>query len=372
MTVPLFNLKPENDKVRADVDAAFARVLDSGRFILGEEVESFENAYATFLGAPHAVGVSSGTCALITSLLALGVAPGDEVVLPAFTFGATAMAVRWVGARPVFADIDPATFNLSLASLREAITDRTRATIPVHLYGLPADMDGILSACRERNVKIVEDAAQSMGASVNGRQTGTQGDLGCYSFYPTKPLGGYGDGGLVSTADDALASAIRVIRGQGDPGGYRFERLGSNFRLDALQAAALFAKLPHAEAWRVLREKAARWYAGAFGDAGLGEWVTPAPVPGDGVVHAWALYVIRARDRDGLATRLREKGIGCGVYYPAPLHVQKAFADCGFREGDFPESEKASREVLALPMFSGLTEGQVAEVVEAIRAYYRG
>jgi dTDP-4-amino-4,6-dideoxygalactose transaminase len=370
MNVPLFDLKPMNDAVRDAVDAAVRRVLDSGQYILGPDVPAFEAACAKFLGAPHAVGVSSGTCALVTSLAALGVRLGDEVVVPAFTYGATAMAVRWTGARPVFADIDPATFNLSPDALSRAITKRTRAAIPVHLYGRPADMARIRTVCEDAGIEVVEDAAQSFGAEIGGRQTGTFGSLGCFSFYPTKPLGGFGDAGLVATSDEGLAKALRVIRHQGDEGGYRFERLGGNFRLDTLHAAALATKLPRVEEWRAQRARAAEWYREAFAAAGIQDAVTlPADFPAG--KHAWALYTIRAKNRNGLASHLKAAGIGCGVYYPGPLHLQRAFADLGHEAGDFPEAERACAEVLSLPMFAGITQEQVGAAVEAVAAFYR-
>ncbi|MHC4778663.1 MAG: DegT/DnrJ/EryC1/StrS family aminotransferase [Planctomycetota bacterium] len=371
MTIPLFDLKPQNEKVRSDVDKAIARVLDSGRFILGDEVQDFEEAAATLLDVPHAVGVSSGTCALITSFIALSISEGDEVVIPDFTYAATAMACRWVGARPVLADIDPETFNVTPSTLERVLTDRTRAVVPVHLFGRPADMDGILELCRDRPIHVVEDAAQSFGASLSGRQTGTMGDLGCYSFYPTKPLGGFGDGGLVTVSEAELDGKLRIIRGQGDAGGYTFVMRGSNFRLDALQAAPLAAKLPLVEVWRLQRERAAGWYSKAFATSSIGPEVTlPAPAA-EGMNLAWALYVIRAWDRDALMTHLRKAGVGCAVYYPGPLHTQEAFADLGYGEGDFPESLRASREVLALPMFAGITKEQVSAVVDAVAGFYR-
>jgi dTDP-4-amino-4,6-dideoxygalactose transaminase len=366
--IPLFDLRPQNTSVRTEIDAGIARVLDSGQFILGREVEAFEGACASVLENHHTVGVSSGTCALITSLLVLGVGPGDEVVVPAFTYAATATAVRWVGARPVLADVDPATANLSPEALGDAVSGKTKAVIPVHLFGHPADMKAMTGI----GAAVVEDAAQSFGAQSAGRQTGCLGTLGCHSFYPTKPLGGFGDGGLVVTADGELAKALRVVRGQGDVGGYRFERVGGNFRLDALQAAALQAKLPHVETWRQERERGARWYLEAFSASELGDAIQPPPLPREGDTHAWALFVIRARDRDALATHLRARGIGCGVYYPIPLHLQPAFGDLGYKSGDFPEAERASREVLALPMFAGITQSQVGAVVEGLTGFYKG
>jgi dTDP-4-amino-4,6-dideoxygalactose transaminase len=369
--IPLFDLRPQNEKVRAEVDGALGRVLDSGRFILGEEVSGFEEACSSFLGAPHAVGVSSGTCALVASLIALEVGAGDDVVIPAFTYGATAMAVGWVGARPVFADIDPETYNVTAKTLEAALTPATRAVFPVHLFGRPADMAGILDLCESRGIAVVEDAAQSLGASLDGKQTGTFGLLGCYSFYPTKPLGGFGDGGLVVTSEVELDGKLRIIRGQGDAGGYRFVMRGSNFRLDALQAAPLSVKLPYVDVWRLQRERAAGWYAGAFGAAEIGPEVTLPPSDGEGMTQAWALYVIRAWDRDGLMAHLRKGGIGCGAYYPAPLHTQEAFSELGYEAGAFPDAERAGREVLALPIFAGITEGQVSQVVDAVAGFYR-
>jgi dTDP-4-amino-4,6-dideoxygalactose transaminase len=242
----------------------------------------------------------------------------------------------------------------------------------VHLYGLCADMEPLREMCASAGAAVVEDAAQSLGASRGGVPSGAFAQAGCFSFYPTKPLGGFGDGGLVATSDAELAAALRIARTHGDAGGYRFVAKGGNFRLDALQAAALRVKLPYVEAWRKEREEAARWYVEALGNAGLEDRVTWPAVPGEGETHAFALYTVRARDRDGLLQHLRDRGIGCAVYYPRALHLQPAFADLGHGEGDFPESERAAREVLSLPMFSGITRGQVDEVVEGIRGFYSG
>lgn len=345
----------------AELGAAFTRVLASRQFILGAEVGAFESELAHYLDTAFAVGVSSGTDALVCALLALDIGPGDEVVTTPFTFIATAEAIARVGARPVFADIDPVTLNLDPARLVR--TPRTRAVIPVHLFGHPAEL-----ASLDLDLPVIEDAAQAIGARAGGRRVGTLGRLGCFSFFPTKPLGALGDGGAVVTADAALAERIRRLRQHGSAEKHLYVELGGNFRLDALQAAFLRAKLPRLDGWLEERRAAAAAYSQEL--AGLDELALP--VTRAGTEPAWAHYVVRVRDgrRDALARHLDARGIATAVYYPRPLHLQPVFAKLGYARGDFPRAERAADEVLALPLFPGLTAEQRGRVVDAVRGFF--
>ncbi len=344
----------------AELSAAFSRVLTSRQFILGAEVSAFEAELGHYLGSAHAIGVSSGTDALIAALLALDIGPGDEVVTTPFTFIATAEAIARVGARPVFADVDPVTLNLDPA--RVVRTPSTRAVLPVHLFGHPAELIGL-------ELPIIEDAAQAIGARAAGRRVGTLGRLGCFSFFPTKPLGALGDGGAVVTADGVLAERIRRLRQHGSADKHLYVELGGNFRLDALQAAFLRVKLPRLEAWLEARRAVALAYSREL--AGIDELGLPATR--QGTAPAWAHYVVRVRDgrRDALAQHLDALGIATAVYYPRPLHLQPVFAQLGYARGDFPQAERAADEVLALPLFPGLTAEQQGRVVEAVRGFFR-
>ena len=374
--VPLIDLKAQyTGELRAELRAAVDRVLDSQRFILGPEVEGLEAEVAEYTGAAHGIGVSSGTDALLVALMALDVGPGDEVVTTPFSFFATAGVVWRLGARPVFVDIDPATFNLDPAALEAAITPRTRVIMPVHLFGQTANMDPIAAvACGsgDGGVPVVEDAAQAIGADYQGRGAGTLGALGCFSFFPTKNLGGFGDGGMVTTNDPDLAKRVRSLRNHGFAEKYYNREVGGNFRLDALQAAILRVKLRYLEGWHEARRANAARYVELFEEAGLTGTESPVKLPreaGHGR-HIYHQYVLRCERRDELQRFLGERGIGSAVYYPVALHLQECFRELGAAEGDFPAAEQAAREVLALPIFPELDDAGAAEVVDAVRAFY--
>jgi len=367
MPVPLLDLKRQYQPLRDQVRAVIDDVCDSQYFILGPEVEAFEREAAAALHVDHAVGVSSGTDALLAALMALGVGPGDEVVVPTFTFFATAGVVERLGARPVLVDIAERDFCLDPAAVADAVGIRTKEVIPVHLFGQAADMTAIADAAGE--VPIVEDCAQSWGADFEGRLVGGLGALGAFSFFPSKNLGGFGDGGLVTTGSGETARLLRELRMHGQSGPYLHPRVGGNFRLHALQAAVLRVKLPHTTTWIEGRRRNAVRYRELFTRAGLdGVVVLPEAISGRG--HTFNQYVVRAPRRDELRAFLGERGIGCAVYYPLPLHLQPCFAHLGHREGDFPMAERASREVLALPVFPELQETELAEVVAAVADFY--
>lgn len=368
MPVPLLDLKRQYKPIREQVREAVDRVCDSQYFILGPEVDAFEKEAAAALGVAHAVGVSSGTDALLAALMALGVGRGDEVVVPTFTFFATAGVVERLGARPVFVDITARDYCMDPDALAAAIGSRTRAVIPVHLFGQAADMAAIAEAAG--SVPIIEDCAQSWGADYEGRLTGSIGLLGAFSFFPSKNLGGFGDGGLVTTESDELLHLLKELRVHGQSGPYEHPRVGGNFRLHALQAAVLRIKLPHTAPWIEGRRRNAERYRALFAEAGLdGVVELPEAIAGRG--HTFNQYVVRAPRRDELKARLAERGVGCSVYYPLPLHLQPCFAHLGQRQGSFPVAERASREVLALPVFPELTEAELAEVVGVIADFYR-
>ena len=365
MRVPLLDLQAQYRSIREEVREAVGRVLDSQRFILGPEVEALEAEVCARLGAKHAVGVCSGSDALVLSLMALGVGPGDVVLTTPFTFFATAGAISLVGARPAFVDIDPATFNLDPNRLAEALERlRPRAVIPVHLFGQCAEMDPILEACRGRGVRVVEDAAQAFGARYRGRAAGTMGDVGCFSFFPSKVLGGYGDGGMVVTDDPDLAAQLRLLRVHGSPQRYVHVRVGRNARLDEIQAAVLRVKLRHLEGWLAARRQVAQRYRQLFREAGLEEVGLPAELPH--AEHVYHQFVIRAPRRDQLREHLRSRGVDTQVYYPLPLHLQPCYVGLGYRAGDFPEAERAARETLAIPVDPLLDEAQQGAVIEVV------
>lgn len=369
MRVPLLDLQAQYRSIREEVREAVGRVLDSQRFILGPEVEALEAEVCARLGAKHAVGVCSGSDALVLSLMALGVGPGDVVLTTPFTFFATAGAISLVGARPAFVDIDPATFNLDPDRLAEALERlRPRAVIPVHLFGQCAEMDPILEACRGRGVRVVEDAAQAFGARYRGRAAGTMGDVGCFSFFPSKVLGGYGDGGMVVTDDPDLAAELRLLRVHGSPQRYVHVRVGRNARLDEIQAAVLRVKLRHLEGWLAARRQVAQRYRQLFREAGLEEVGLPAELPH--AEHVYHQFVIRVPRRDQLREHLRSRGVDTQVYYPLPLHLQPCYVGLGYRAGDFPEAERAAREVLALPIYPELSPPMQEHVVKAIAEFY--
>jgi len=361
--IPILDLAPELAEVAAELDAAWRRVVASGHFILGPEVEAFEREVAAYLGVEHAIGVNSGTDALVIALRALGVGAGDEVVTTPFSFFATAESISAVGATPVFADIDPETFALDADLAERAIGPRTRAILPVHVFGHAADMEPLLRIAREHRIAVVEDVAQAFGGAASGRKLGTLGQVGAYSFFPSKNLGGLGDGGLVATDDDRLAAATRMLRSHGSRQKYMNEAIGYNSRLDALQAAILRVKLPRVDAWNDARRDAAHRYGSLLADIrGL-----RLPVERPGIVPVYHQYTIRVLDghRDALRDALAAAGIGTMVYYPKALHELPVYA--GTKQG-FPEAERAAREVLSLPLWPRIAPETQARVAEAIRA----
>ena len=362
--VPLLDLKAQYASIRDEVRAAIDRVCESQHFILGPEVEALEREVAAFCGVKHAVGVSSGTDALLGALMALGVGPGDEVVTPSYSFFATAGVVARLGAKPVFADIEPGTFNVDPAQAKAKATPRTKAILPVHLFGRCADLDALLAL----GIPVVEDAAQAIGArDGKGRLAGTSGRASCFSFFPSKNLGGFGDGGMVVTDDADLAERLRVLRVHGSKPKYHHKLVGGNFRLDALQAAVLRVKLRHLPAWTERRRANAERYRRLFAEDGL---TTDVRLPGDIPGHIYNQFVVRVRQRDRLRAHLEAAGIGTEVYYPVPLHLQECFAALGYRKGDLPQSEAAALDSLALPIYPELTEDQQHTVVQEVGRFY--
>lgn len=343
--------------------------METQAFILGSEVQAFENEIAEMIGVRAAVGCASGSDALLLALMALGVGPGDEVVVPAFTFVATAGSVARLGAKPVFVDILPDSFNVDPVQVERAITARTRAIIPVHLFGLPAELDAIMKIAAARNVAVVEDAAQAIGARYRGTQVGSIGQFGCFSFYPSKNLGGAGDGGLVTTNSPEMAERLRALRDHGATAKYHYEFLGINSRLDALQAAILRVKLRHLGDWTAARRRNAYRYRALFSSVDLKEYVQLPAAPGH-CFHVYNQFTIRARDRDRLREHLKTRGIPTEVYYPSPLHLEPAFRYLGYRAGQCPEAEAACREVLSLPNYPELGEEQQIAIAGAIADFY--
>ena len=363
--VKLLDLEAQYQPLRAEILAAITRVCDSQRFILGPEVEALERELAAHFGVSHAITVSSGTDALLAALMALGIGPGDDVITTTFSFFATAGAISRAGARPVFVDIDPITHNLDPAGVRAAITSRTRAIMPVHLYGLCADMDPIMDVAHGANVAVIEDAAQAIGATYKSKPAGTIGTIGCFSFFPSKNLGAFGEGGLMTTNDQALATEIRLLRNHGAEPKYFHKRIGGNFRLDALQAAVLRVKLPHLDRWTSMRQRNAERYQQLFESTGLTDVITLPTVPPDRS-HIFNQYVIRVAERGHVRRLLDDRGIGTEIYYPVPFHLQECFASLGHRRGDFPHAEAAADSVLALPIYPELTAEQQSIVVAAL------
>ena len=371
--VPPLNLAGNFQRVREEVLREITAICESGYYVLGPKVAEFEQALAKYTGAKHAVGTSSGTDALLTSLMALDVGRGDEVMVPAFTFFATAGCVARVGARPVFCDIDPETYNLDVGQAEGKLTTRTKAVIPVHLYGQLAELEPLFKAVGRHGIAVIEDAAQAIGAKYDEsdpQSAGAFGTCGCLSFYPTKNLGAIGDAGAFVTNDDKLAETARLLRVHGSGHTYHHSRIGGNFRIDALQAAILTIKLRHLDAWTARRRNRAARYTRLLEDAGLvpDHVRPPREILGSHVYHQ---YVIRAQRRDELFEHSKARKIGCGVYYPLPLHLQECFASLGGKPGDFPESEKAAAEVLALPIYPELTDAQQDAVVATIAAFCR-
>lgn len=365
--IPMLNLTRQFSGIKREVMEEIERVFDSQKFILGDNVHAFEQELARYLGSGYAVGVSSGTDALLVSLMALGVGPGDEVIVPAFTFFATAGTVARLGAVPVFADIEPDTFNISVTSVREKVTSKTRAIIPVHLYGQCADMDALSDVAREYHLVIVEDACQAIGARFGGRAAGTMGELGAFSFFPTKNLGAAGDAGLVTAQDDHLAKRLSDLRVHGMRPRYYHSEIGGNFRLDDVQAAVLRVKLRHLDEWNKKRRAIADRYRELLSDTEKRGRIA-LPREKEGRFHVYHQFVVRVQNRDAVREKMSKEGIGTEIYYPVPLHLQECFAALGVRHGDLPESEKAALEVLALPVWPEMTPEEIAEVAEALTA----
>jgi dTDP-4-amino-4,6-dideoxygalactose transaminase len=368
--VPLLDLHAQYEGLRDAMRAAVDAVMESQQFILGPEVKALEDEVALYSQAAHAIGCASGSDALLLALMALGVKPGDEVITTPYSFFATAGCVARLGARPVFVDIDSRTYNIDVARVEEAITRATRAIMPVHLYGQCAEVYALLEIGDRHGIPVIEDAAQAIGAEDRGRRVGSFGAISCFSFYPSKNLGAAGDAGMLTTNDDALAKRLRTLRVHGGETKYRHSAVGINSRLDTIQAAILRVKLPHLDEWSAARAENAARYNRLFTDAGLCEEVG-LPFVRSGVRHIFNQYVIRVgRGRDPLREHLSRKGVGTDVYYPVPLHLQECFTDLGYKEGDFPEAERAARETLALPIYPELTLEQQQYVVEAVREFF--
>ena len=369
--IPLLDLQAQYRPLRAELLAAIERVCDTQRFILGPEVEALERELCACLEVEHAVAVSSGTDAILASLMALGVGAGDEVITSTYSFFASAGCISRLGATPVFVDILPDTYNLDPAAVRQVMTSRTRAVMPVHLFGLCAEMAPLIELTRAAGVALIEDACQAIGARYHGRQAGSMGTVGCFSFFPSKNLGAFGDGGLVTTGDASLAREVRLLRNHGAEPKYQQNRIGGNFRLDAMQAAVLRVKLPHLSDWTGKRRANAARYTQLFADAGLGGIVALPSEPA-GFHHVFNQFVIRLPERDRVRQALTDRSIGTEIYYPVPFHLQECFADLGYRRGAFPNAEHAAASSLALPVYGELTGAQQRTVVDAVARAVRG
>lgn len=363
--IPLVDLTAQYHSIKKEIDAAALSTLESGHFILGPQVIRFEESVASYLGMSHAIGLASGTDALVLALRALDIGAGDEVIMPAYTFFATAGTVMSVGAKPVFVDIDPHSYQIDVSKIESAITSKTKAIIPVHLYGHPAEMNPILEIAREFNLKVIEDNAQGFGAEYLGRKTGSLGEIGCLSFFPTKNLGAFGDAGMALTHDPALAERMRMLRTHGWKKKYHSEEVGYNSRLDAMQAAILQVKLPYVDKWNDKRRELAQRYTEQLAPLGM---VTP--IEQDWGKHVYHLYVIRSAKRDELQSFLKQKGIASEVYYPLPPHLSVPCRKFGYTAGDFPHAELASRETLALPLYPELTLSQQDEVIRVGKVFF--
>ena len=365
MTIPLVDLRTQHLALKDEIDGAIDRVVGNSSFILGEEVASFEKEFARFCQAKYAIGTCSGTSALHLALIACGVRAGDEVITTPSTFIATAEAISYIGAKPVFVDIEPDIYTIDPSKIKAAITERTKAILPVHLYGQPASMEPILEIAGEHGLRVVEDAAQAHGAEYKGKRIGTLGDVACFSFYPGKNLGALGDGGAIVTNDDEIAETVRLLRNHGRKQKYIHLFIGYNYRLDAIQAAILRVKLKWLEDWNHKR----RQYADIYRNMLQGFELT-LPCKIDHCQPVYYVFVVRSKRRDALAQWLKERGIEAGIHYPVPLHLQPAYQHLGYQKGDFPIAEQLADEVLSIPMFPELTESQVEEVVEAIKIFH--
>ena len=376
--IPILDLKAQYSSIKSEILSAIERVLDSQQFILGTEVEALEKVLAYYCHCKYAFGVSSGSDALLVSLMAIGIKPGDEVITTPYSFFATAGSIVRLGAIPVFVDIDPASFNIQAKQIERVVTSHTKAILPVHLAGQSADMDPVLDVAKRNSLFVIEDACQAIGADYKGKRTGSIGHLGCFSFFPSKNLGGYGDGGLVTTNDEDLADKISLLRNHGQRPKYHNRLVGGNFRMDALQAAVLGVKFNYLENWTEARRNHASTYREYFSQAGISISLEDIEKR-NGVVlpfesgfgrHIYHLFMIRTQYRDQLISHLKENQIGCEIYYPVPLHLQECFTELGYMLGDFPHSESASLETLALPIYPELTDEMLSRIVDVIAKFY--
>ena len=361
--IPFVDLKAQYHSIKSEIDAAITNVLESSQFILGSEVAAFEDEYAAYCRVKYAVGVNSGTSALHLALLAAGIGPGDEVITTTFTFVATVAAIVYTGAKPVFVDIDPRSFTMDVTQIERAITQHTKAILPVHLYGQMANMEPILEIARRHNLIVIEDAAQAHGAEYNGKAAGSLGDLGCFSFYPGKNLGAYGEGGMVVTNHPEYARALKMLRDWGAEKKYQHMLKGYNYRLEGMQGAILRVKLRHLDDWTQKRREKAAYYNRLLGGNGIRP---PEEMPYGR--HVYHIYAIRTSEREAVQQALLAQGIQTGIHYPVPVHLQPAYADLGYQAGDFPHSEEAAREVLSLPIYAELSDEQVEQVAIALRS----
>ena len=364
--IPYLDLPAQIRGIRKDLDAAIARTLDNCSFCLGPDVTQFEKDFAGYIGAEHCVGFNSGTSALHVAMLLLGVGPGDEVITTPYTFVATSWAISYVGAKPVYADIDDATFNLDPKLIERAITPRTKAVMPVHLYGHPFNLDPILAICKKHKLPLVEDAAQAHGAKYKGKTVGVFGDISCFSFYPGKNLGACGEGGALLTNNSTFAARARALREHGSTIRYYHDEVGYNYRMEGIQGAVLGVKLKHLDKWISERRRVAKRYTELLAGTPL---QLPREAAGDG--NAWHLYAVRHPRRDELKKHLETNGIGCALHYPVPLHLQKCYAHLGHKPGDFPVAEKAARECLSLPIYPELTDTQIQRIAEVIKGFFK-
>ena len=371
MKVPLLDLEAQYAPIRAEVEKAVASVMASHQYILGPAVQECEKAIARYSNCAHGIGMSSGTDALLVCLMAENIGSGDEVMTTPYTFFATAGCIARLGAKPVFVDIDPVTYNINTSEIAAKITNRTKAIMPVHLYGQMADMDPVMQLAQKHGLVVIEDAAQAIGSEYKGKRAGSIGHYGCFSFFPSKNLGAAGDGGMVVTNDPARAERLAILRAHGSKPKYFHKVIGGNFRLDSIQAAVVSAKLPYLDRWTEARQKNAERYNRLFAASGLkvgGQVGLPKATMGR---HIYNQYVIRLTQRDALKTFLQEKGVSTEIYYPVPMHLQECFAYLGHKAGDFPESESAAKETLALPIYPELSDEQAQYVVDCIKQFFR-
>jgi dTDP-4-amino-4,6-dideoxygalactose transaminase len=360
MHVPFVDLQAQHQALSGEISRAVGAVIERGDFILGGAVEQFEAEFASYIGARHAIGVGTGLAAIELALRAFDIGPGDEVITPANTFIATVLAIVAVGARPVFADVDAATYTIDPGAIASAVTPRTRAIVPVHLYGQPVDLDAVAAVARRHNLLVIEDAAQAHGARYKGARAGSLGAAAAFSFYPSKNLGAFGDGGIITTSDGRAAERLRLLRNYGQRVKYHHTIAGTNSRLDTLQAAVLRVKLPHLDRWNGARRR----HAAAYAERLRGRVLTPAAAAD--VEHIFHLYVVESDDRDGLQQRLRARGVDTGIHYPVPAHLQETCTALGYKAGDFPVTEQAAARILSLPMYPELTEQQIEYVAESV------